>query len=121
MALTTSMRTQPDAPLVGQVGLAPNHGLLNFDGALDGLNDAGKLGQEPVAHELHDASLALRDFRLHQLFTEGLQAIERSCLVLAHQAAITDHVGCKYGGQLALHTFFAHGAPLSWNAEEVAV
>ncbi len=33
----------------------------------------------------------------------------------------TDPVGGKYGGQLALHTLFAHGTPLSWNAKEVAV
>ncbi len=42
--------------------------------------------QQPVAHELHDASLALRDPRLHQLFTEGLQALERSDLIHAHEA-----------------------------------
>ena len=57
-----------NATSAGLLGETP----LNVDGALDGLNDAGKLGQKPVAHEFHDASLALRDSRLHQLSTEGL-------------------------------------------------
>jgi hypothetical protein len=51
-------------------------------------------------------------------------ALERrqcSGFVRTHEAAVTDYVGGKYGGQLALHTFFAHGIPLSWNAEEVVV
>jgi hypothetical protein len=74
---------------------------LNVAGALDGLNDAGKLGQEPVAHELHDTSLALRDFRLHQLFPKGFQALERSRLILAHEAGIADNVCGKYGGKPA--------------------
>jgi hypothetical protein len=64
--------TEPDAQFFGQVRLAPNHGLLNVGGALDGLNDAGKLGQQPIAHELHDAPLMLRDLRLHRLSAEGL-------------------------------------------------
>ncbi len=42
-------------------------------------------------------------------------------LVLARQAGIADHVGGEDGGQPALHTLFAHGASLNWNAEEVAV
>ncbi len=77
--------------------------LLNFDGALDGLNDAGKLGQEPVAHDLHDASPALRNFWLHQLFTVGLQALERSRLIFAHEARVADHIGGKNGGKAAFH------------------
>jgi hypothetical protein len=58
--------TQPDAALVGQVRLALGHGVLYVGGALDRPDDARKLGQEAVAHELHDAPLAGRDLRLHQ-------------------------------------------------------
>ena len=32
--------------------------------------------QQPIAHELHDASLAFRDLRLHQLLTEGLEGAQ---------------------------------------------
>jgi hypothetical protein len=93
--------TEPDAVCIGQVGLAIHHGALNVEGAVDGFDDAGKIGQKPVTHELHDASLAFRDLRLHQLFTEGLEAFERSRLVLAHEAREPDYVGGKNGGKPA--------------------
>ncbi len=96
--------TKPDASLFGQIGLSLVHRLLDVNGTLDGLNDARKLGQEPVAHQLHDTSLALRDPRLHQLSTEGLQALERSRLILAHEAGIADNVGGKNGGKSAFQT-----------------
>ena len=44
---------------------------------------------------------ALYDFRLHQLSTQGLQALERSRLVLSHEARVADHVSGKNGGQSA--------------------
>jgi hypothetical protein len=81
---------------------------LNIDGTLHGLDDTGELGQKPIAHEFHDPPAAFSNLGLHQLSTEGLQALERSCLVLAHQAAITDHVGGKYGGKSALD-ILGHG------------
>jgi hypothetical protein len=46
---------QPDAPVIGYIGLTLGHLLLNIDGALDGLYHTGKLGQEPIAHQLHAA------------------------------------------------------------------
>jgi hypothetical protein len=83
--------------------------LLNIDGTSHGLDDTGKLGQKPIAHELHDTPAAFGDLGLHQLSTEGLQALERSCLVLAHQARVADHVGGKYGGKPAFHTLSPRG------------
>ncbi len=95
--------------------------MLNFYGTSHGLDDTGKLGQKPIAHKFHDTPAASGDLGLHQVFAQGFLTRERSCLVLAHQAAITAHVDGKYGSESAFHTFFAHGVPLNWNAEEVAV
>jgi hypothetical protein len=71
------------------------------------------LGQKPIAHKFHDAPAASSDLGLHQFLAQRLQTRKRSCLVRTHEAAVADHVGSKYGRQLALHTFFAHGGPLA--------
>ena len=55
--------------------------------------------------------MVLGCFRLDEFSAMRLEGRERTRLVLAHEAAVADHVGGKYGGQLALYTFFAHGAP----------
>ncbi len=59
--------------------------------------------------------------RLRDPFAMSLELGERPGFVGSHEAAITDNVGSDDGSQPALHTFFAHGMPLSWNAAEVAV
>ncbi len=87
-----------DPPFAGNFRLPLSHLLLNIDGALDGLDNAGKLGQEPVAHELHDTTFALRDFRLHQLSAEGLEALKFSALVVAHETRKADHIGSQICG-----------------------
>jgi hypothetical protein len=77
--------------------------LLNVHGALDSLDNAGKLGQKPVSHELHDVAFVLRDPRLHQLSTEGLQALKRARFVHPHEAGVADHISGKNGGKATLH------------------
>jgi len=102
--------------------------LLNIDGALDGLYHTGKLGQEPIAHQLHNAATALSDPWLHQLPTERLQALERSRLILAHEARIAGHVGGKNGGKSAFQALSpsprrltatgGRSMPLGWRSND---
>ena len=51
----------------------------------------------------------------------GLELGDRPGFVGSHEAAIADNVSREDGSQPALHTLFAHGTPLRWNAEEVVV
>ena len=45
--------------LVRRIGLAFDHAGLNGDGAIDGIDDTGKLNKNTIAHQLHDAALVL--------------------------------------------------------------
>jgi hypothetical protein len=80
---------------------------LDVGGALDRLDDARELGQEPVAHELHDAPAAPADLGLHQLLAQRHEALQRARLVGAHEARVANHVGGEYGSQPA----FQSGSP----------
>ena len=45
-----------DALVLGKAGVSLRHSALDVDGALDRVDDAPKLGQKTVAHELEDCS-----------------------------------------------------------------
>jgi len=77
--------------------------LLNIDGALDGLDDTGKLGQKTIAHQLHDAATAPRDFRLHQFLAQRFQPLQGPGFVGTHEARVADHVGGQDCGKAAFH------------------
>src|SRR5262245_13036860 len=47
------------------------HAALQDDGALDGIDDAGKLGQQAIAHQLEDVAVVLLDLWLKQLLAMG--------------------------------------------------
>jgi hypothetical protein len=95
---------QDDAAVVGQLGVPALHCLLNIDRALHRLDHARELGQQAVAHELHDAPAAFGDLRLHQVPAERLEALQGTPLVGAHEARIADHVCSKDGGKPAFQT-----------------
>ena len=82
--------------------LARGHGVLDGDGAVDGIDDAGELDQEPVAHRLDDAPVVLGDFGIEHLDAAGLEAGERTGLVGAHEPAVADRVGAQDGGKSTL-------------------
>ena len=89
---------QSNALLVGQVGLPVGHRSLDDNSAFDRLDDAGKLGQQTVAHQLHGTAAMLRNRRLDELGAEGLQAFERPRLILSHEPRIADHIGSQNRG-----------------------
>jgi hypothetical protein len=81
--------------VVGFIGVAFRHALLDIDGALDGIDDARELDQQSVARGLDDTAPAARDGRLDQFSEMGVEPGACSHLVLAHKPTITDHVGSQ--------------------------
>src|SRR6266851_703677 len=73
---------------------------LDLDGALDGIHDAGELGEYAVAGGIDEASVMLLDQRIDQLAMRG-QSTKSGLLVLPHEAAIAEDIGTEYGGELA--------------------
>jgi hypothetical protein len=56
------------------------------------VDDARKLGREPVTGSLDDAAAMLRELRVAQLAPNGLQRRERAFLILAHQPRIAGDI-----------------------------
>src|SRR5215813_1652408 len=99
---------KPHLPRGRQRGVARPERTLNLDGGLDGVHDAGEVGQDVVTRGVDDPSALTGDRGADDL------AILRECadrcqLVLAHETAIAGHVGAEYGGQLALRWALVHG------------
>ncbi len=60
------------------------HAALHCDGAFHRVNDARKLDQSPIPHQLHDAAVMLSNRGGEQLLTQRLERGERAGVVLAH-------------------------------------
>ena len=58
-----------------------------------------------VAHQLDDAPLTFSDLRRDQLFSMGLERGQGARLILPNEAAVTNHVSCKNGGEAAFHRY----------------
>jgi hypothetical protein len=58
---------------------------LPRQGTRKGIDHAGMLDQQAVAHELHDAAMVLGDERLQDLLTKFREAPKRARLVGTHQ------------------------------------
>ena len=98
---------KPELPGFGGVLVVDGHPALYHSSTLDGLDDAGELDERAVAHELDHAAVVLLDLGLDQFATAPLQSLERTDLVLAHEAAVANHVGSKYCGKPSLHMCLA--------------
>ena len=83
-----------DALLVGERQVEGPHQFLELDGATHGLDRAGKLGQQSVAHSLEQASIVARQQRPHHL-DSLLQHFQRDVLGDRDHAAVADHIGCE--------------------------
>ena len=74
--------------------------LLHRDGAFDGIDGAGKIGDNAVAGGVEDAAVMDPD-QLVKDRAVGLQLAQRADFVDAHQPAVFGDVGGKDGGELA--------------------
>ena len=93
-------------PLLGRHGgVALRLLLLHLDGAAHGVDDAGELDQQAVAHGLDQPPVMGGDLRLEDLLQVGLEAGARALLVDLAQAAIADDIGDQDGGEPTLHAW----------------
>ena len=89
------------------------HRFLQVDGTLHGVDDAGELDQDAVAHDLEDPSALPCDQWHQDILATRPQQRHRSGLILLHEPAVADHVGGKNGGETALDAFFSHVVRIS--------
>jgi hypothetical protein len=82
-----------DAAVIQRGAVAVGHAGLDGDGAAHGLDGAGEIHQETVAGALDDAAAMGGDVRFDDLAEMRLEEPQRALLVVAHQPAVTDHVG----------------------------
>src|SRR5262249_36613072 len=94
---------ETDQPVVRHALVAHGHLALDVGRALHGIDDAAEFDQRAVAHQLDHAPAMLCDRGIDELAPARLQPLQRAALVGAHEPAVADHVGGKYGGQPPLH------------------
>ena len=82
--------------------IALGHSALDVDGAAHGIDDAGELGQQPVARRLHQASAILGDLGIEQGRPVVPQLADRAFLVGAHQPAVAGYIGGQNGREPSL-------------------
>jgi hypothetical protein len=63
--------TKFDALLLRQARIAPNHALLDFDGAAHGVDDAPELDERAIAGQLDGAAVPLGDCRVHEVAAQS--------------------------------------------------
>jgi hypothetical protein len=76
-----------------------SHPVLNFRGTPYGINDAGKLDKQPVAHLLDQPAPVLGDHGFNKFTEVRIETGPGSRLVRAHKPRITDHVSGKDRGK----------------------
>ena len=103
---------QEDVLIGGYACVLRLHRLLQVDGAFHGVDDAGELDKDAVAHDLEDAPALLRDQWHQDIVTARPQQRHRAGLILLHEPAVADHVGGKNRGEAALDAFFGHSGRL---------
>ena len=90
-------------PLVGgDPDIALCHGALQLHGALHGVDDARKFGENAVTGDPHDPHVVAPNGGLDQCVPMGLQARERAQLVGANEPAIAGDVASQNGCQPTL-------------------
>ncbi len=99
---------QLDPLCLGNIGVPIRHRSLNVGRALDRIDDAGELDQHPIAHELDDAPMMLRDLGIDDFFSVGLELGKRSRFIGAHQPAVADDIGAEDGGESTLFALRGH-------------
>ena len=83
--------------------IVASHSPLDRGGTLDGVYYACELDQRAVTHELDDAAMELFYSGINQFPTASLQPRQRAYLILAHKAAVANHIGSQDCGKPSLH------------------
>ena len=96
-----------DAAL-GHAGVALDHGVLHFDRAAHGVDDAAELDERAVAGALDHAPVMHGDGRIDQVAAQRPQPRQGAILVGAGEPAVSDHIG---GEDRREFPGFGHVAP----------
>jgi hypothetical protein len=83
---------EDDAAILGHARVALDHGVLNFDRAADGVDDATELYDQAVASALDYAALVRGDRRIDKIAAQRPQPRQDAILVCAGEPAIADHI-----------------------------
>ena len=81
-----------DAAVLGDAGIAFDHGVLNFDRARHGVDNAAKLDDRAVAGAPYIAPVVQGDSRVDQIAAQGAQPRQDAILVRAGKPGEADHV-----------------------------
>ena len=81
-----------DAAFGRQAGIALDHGILHFDGAAHGVDDAAELDEASVAGALDHAAIVHGDGRIDQIAAQRPQPRQDAILVGTGETAVADHV-----------------------------
>ena len=91
----------------GHIGVPLVDLQLDFGGASHRLDGARELRNDAVAGATEDAARMVRDQAVNDLAI-GLEGGKRALLILAHEPAVADHIGCKDGSHSALNAIHGH-------------
>ena len=86
---------EDDAAVLGHAGVALDHGVLNFDRAAHGVDDAAELDDRAVAGALDDAPVMHGDGRVDQVASQRSEPRQDAILVRAGKPGVADHVRAK--------------------------
>jgi hypothetical protein len=84
---------------------------LNGHGALDSVYNAAELGEDSIAHDLHDATSMGGDLRLENLSENLPNGSKSSSLISGQQAAVTSDVAGKNSAKAARNVLVSHSHP----------
>ena len=90
------------------VRIAPSHSLLHLDGAAHRIDDAGELGQQPVARRLDDPAAMLGNAWIEQFTAMAVEAREGAFVIGADQPTVSGDVSRKDRRKLSLDAVGFH-------------
>ena len=92
---------EPDSPVWRMSAVVSRHCLLHRHGTTHRSVDAVEYGKQRVAGCLDDSTAILLDCRIDDFATQHPQPPERSHVIDADQAAVTNHIGIKHDDKLS--------------------
>jgi hypothetical protein len=79
----------------GLVPVSPRGATLNVYRALNRIDDAAELDQEPIAHGFDEAAPMFVNCRVNNRVELIIETGARSCLIVSHESAVADDIGGK--------------------------
>ena len=100
-----------DAAILGHAGVALDHGILNFDRAAHGVDDAAEFNESAVPGALDDPPVMHGDGRIDQIAAQRPQPRQDAIFVRAGEPAIADHIRAKIAASFRVSLMAAPPPP----------